>query len=86
MDNLIFSVTDYYGPNLWSTELHDAFPDIDGLYFISRLANQPSVAIFEDRVKLVPAGQPIPLNAHPELSEFLAKAGIEIAPDGSCFE
>ncbi|MCY0854896.1 RES family NAD+ phosphorylase [Cupriavidus sp. D39] len=38
MDARVFSVTDYLGPNLWSSALHAAFPRIDGLYFQSRLA------------------------------------------------
>ncbi|SPS02527.1 RES family NAD+ phosphorylase [Cupriavidus taiwanensis] len=32
MDARVFSVTDYLGPNLWSSALHAAFPWIDGLY------------------------------------------------------
>lgn len=55
MDARVFSVTDYLGPNLWSSALHAAFPRIDGLYFHSRLAGEPSVAIFDDRARLVPA-------------------------------
>jgi len=80
MDGRMLTVTDYLGPNLWSSALHAAFPEIDGLYFRSRLANAPSVAVFGDRTRLALAGLPIPLMDLPELPAFLDANGIGIAP------
>ena len=80
MDARVFSVTDYLGPNLWSSALHAAFPRIDGLYFQSRLAGEPSVAIFDDRAQLVPASTPTPLFDFPELGPYLTANQIALAP------
>lgn len=80
MDGRVLTVTDYLGPNLWSSALHAAFPLIDGLYFRSRLANAPSVAVFDDRIRLSLAGPPMPLVDFPELPAFLDENGIDIAP------
>lgn len=84
MDNRIFSTADYRGPNLWSAAIRDAFPDLDGLYFTSRFANEPSVAVF-DRARLVPRGTPIPLLEFPLLADFLDAYGIGLAPGGDCW-
>lgn len=78
MDARVFSVTDYMGPNLWSSALHQAFPEVDGIYFISRLANEPSVAVF-DRAKLVATDAPIPLHRFHLLPAFLDQNCIAIA-------
>ncbi|MFS8931265.1 RES family NAD+ phosphorylase [Cupriavidus taiwanensis] len=80
MDARVFSVTDYLGPNLWSSALHAAFPRIDGLYFHSRLAGEPSVAIFDDRARLVPVSTPTPLLDFPELGPYLTANQIALAP------
>lgn len=80
MDSRVFAVTNYRGPNLWSSALHGAFPDIDGLCFPSRLAGERSVAIFEDRVRLEVSGSPLPLLEVPELPAFLEANGICLAP------
>jgi len=80
MDARVFSVTDYLGANLWSSALHAAFPRIDGLYFQSRLAGEPSVAIFDDRAPLVPTGMPTPLFDFPELGPYLTANLIGLAP------
>ncbi|WP_341249794.1 RES family NAD+ phosphorylase [Cupriavidus pauculus] len=79
MDNRILSTADYRGPNLWSAAIHAAYPDIDGLYFTSRFANEASVAIF-DRVRIVAQGEPIPLAQFPLLPAFLESYDIGIAP------
>lgn len=57
MDNRVLSTADYRGPNLWSRAIHASFPDLDGLYFTSRFANEPSVAIF-DRAQCWHVGSP----------------------------
>jgi hypothetical protein len=80
MDARVFSVTDYLGPNLWSSALHAAFPRIDGLYFQSRLAGEPSVAIFDDRAQLVLPGMPTRLFDFPGLGPYLAANQIGLAP------
>ncbi|GMG95029.1 hypothetical protein RN01_21355 [Cupriavidus sp. SHE] len=79
MDNRVLTTTDYRGPNLWSAAIFDAYPGIDGIYFTSRFANEPSVAIF-DRAPLIPRGAPIPLARFPLLPDFLARNDIGIAP------
>ncbi len=61
MDNPILTVADYRGPNRLSRAIHDAFPDLDGLYFTSRFANEPSVAIF-NRASMLARGAPVPLD------------------------
>ncbi len=78
-DNRVLSVADYRGPNLWSTAIYQAFPHLDGLYFVSRFANVPCVAIF-DRARLAIRGTPVPLTKHPLLEGFLDHYQISIAP------
>lgn len=79
IDNRVLSTADYRGPNLWSGAIHDAYPDIDGIYFTSRFANEPSVAIF-DRAPLLPRGRPVPLDRFYMLPGFLDDYNIGIAP------
>lgn len=81
MDNRIFTVGEYLGPNLWSTAIYQAFPDIDGLYFTSRYANEPSVAIF-DRAPLIAREASIPLLRFHMLPMYLEANQIGIAPPG----
>lgn len=80
MDERRPAVTNYLGPNLWSSALHAAFPQIDDLYLRSRLANAPSVAVFEDRLRLTVAGPPMPVIDFPEWPPFQDENGIAIAP------
>lgn len=81
MDNSVLTTTaaHYRGPNLWSSAIYQAYPDIDGIYFTSRIANEQSVAIF-DRAPLIPRGAPIPLARFHLLPAFLARYDIGIAP------
>ncbi|MFP3756311.1 RES family NAD+ phosphorylase [Cupriavidus sp. SIMBA_020] len=79
MDNRVLSTADYRGPNLWSRAIHDAFPDLDGIYFTSRFANEPSVAIF-DRAPMKARGGPVPLGRFYLLPGFLDTYNIGIAP------
>ncbi|AOY97839.1 hypothetical protein BKK79_37825 (plasmid) [Cupriavidus sp. USMAA2-4] len=81
MDNRVLSTTahNYRGPNLWSVAIHDAYPNIDGIYFTSRFANEASVAIF-DRAPLIARGDPIPLVKFHQLRGFLAKYDVGIGP------
>lgn len=81
MDNRVLSTADYRGPNLWSRAIHDAFPGLDGIYFTSRFANEPSVAIF-DRAPMVARGAPVPLDRFHLLPDFLNTYNIGIAPSG----
>ena len=85
MDNRVLSTADYWGPNLWSRAIHDAFPHVDGLYFTSRFANEPSVAIF-DRAPMVARGDPVPLDRFYMLSSFLDAYSIGIAPPADAWQ
>lgn len=78
-DIRVLSVEDYRGPNLWSSAIYEAFPHLDGLYFMSRYTNAPSVAIFE-RARLVARGEPVPLAKYHQLPGFLDRYQIGIAP------
>lgn len=79
MDNRVLTTTDYRAPNLWSRAIHDAFPQVDGIYFISRFGNEPSVAIF-DRAPIVARSNPVPLARFHLLAGFLDAYNIGIAP------
>jgi len=79
MDNRVLSTADYRGPNLWSRAIHAAFPHVDGLYFTSRFANEPSVAVF-DRAPMIARGGPVPLDRFYLLPDFLNAYNIGIAP------
>jgi len=81
MDNRVFSVDDYRGPNLWSTAIYQAYPDIDGIYFTSKYANEASVAIF-DRAPLIIREGPIPLLQFHMLPAYLETCRVDIAPAG----
>ena len=82
MDNRVLTTTDYRGPNLWSSAIYQAYPHIEGIYFTSRFANEPSVAVF-DRVRLIQRGNPIPLLHFHLLPEFLDRYKIGLAPPSS---
>lgn len=84
MDNRVLTTTDYRGPNLWSSAIYKAYPHIEGIYFTSRFANEPSVAVF-DRVRLIQRGNPIPLLRFHMLPEFLDRNKIGLAPSSNCW-
>ncbi|WP_245964737.1 RES domain-containing protein [Trinickia dinghuensis] len=78
----VLSVPDYTVPNLWSLAIHNNVHGLDGIYFVSRYANAPSVAVFSDRAVLVPRGDSIPPARHRALPGFLDRYEIGIAPGG----
>jgi hypothetical protein len=78
-DNRVLAVSDYATPNLWGAAIHDNPANFDGIYFVSRFANQPSIGIFSDRAALVRRGESIPLAAYPELASFLDRFDIGLA-------
>ncbi|ALD93718.1 hypothetical protein CR3_4546 [Cupriavidus gilardii CR3] len=82
MDNRVLTTTDYRGPNLWSSAIYRAYPHIEGIYFTSRFANEPSVAVF-DRVRMIQRGASIPLLRFHMLPEFLDRNGIGLAAPSS---
>lgn len=75
----ILSVADYRMPNRWSSAIHRHPRGVDGIYFLSRYASRPSVALY-DRVKMATAGPPVPLLHHPELGPFLDRHAIGLHP------
>jgi len=72
----IASVSNYQAPNRWSKALYDHPKMYDGLYFLSRYSNMPSVALF-DRVE-VTVEQTIRLTADPRLPTFLERYDIAV--------
>jgi len=78
-DGRVVTVNDYTAPNLWGAAIHDNPGQFDGIYFVSRFANQPSMAFFSDRAALVRRGDSIPLVAHPALAPFLDRFNIGLA-------
>lgn len=78
-DAQVLSVPNYVVPNLWSLAIHDNAAELDGIYFRSRYANAPSVAVFSDRAQLIQRGLSTPLITHPELPGFLDRFNIGIA-------
>ncbi|MFK4448495.1 hypothetical protein ABH944_008537 [Caballeronia udeis] len=78
-DTRVLAVGDYATPNLWGAAIHDNPANFDGIYFVSRFANQPSIGIFSDRAVLVRRGESIPLAAYPELAPFLDRFNIGLA-------
>ena len=75
----ILSDPDYTAPNAWSMAIFGHPQQLDGIYFRSRYANAPSIAIF-DRCQLRQLGPAIPLPAFPELGPFLDAYEIGLAP------
>lgn len=69
----------YAVPNLWSKAVYDHPDNFDGIYFRSRYANAPSIAIF-DRCSVVQRGPAVPLLASPYLGPFLDHHGIVLTP------
>jgi hypothetical protein len=74
-DGRILSTGDYRVPNLWSSAVYAHPKNVDGIYFRSRFAAQPCVALF-DRIEIVARGTPLPLMDAPELEAFLDKYSI----------
>lgn len=75
----VLATPDYGAPNLWSRAVHDHPARVDGIYFVSRYANEASVALF-DRVGLAAMGVPVPLLECVELERFLAQHQIALVP------
>lgn len=69
-DNTVMSMNDYTVPNKWSLAVHSHPEKFDGIYFRSRYANEPCVALF-DRVEMIARGAAIPILACSELDAFL---------------
>jgi len=70
---------DYEASNAWSMAMFDHPQHLDGIYFRSRYANAPSIAIFE-RCAVIQRGAAVPLLESPELGPFLDRYGIGLAP------
>ncbi|WP_293048163.1 RES family NAD+ phosphorylase [Pandoraea sp.] len=79
MDNRVLSTVNYRAPNLWSSAIYRAFPDLDGIWFTSRFANEPSVAVF-DRTQLIERDPPVRLDRHPLLPAWMERYGVGITP------
>jgi hypothetical protein len=72
----IASVSDYEIPNLWSKAFHDHPKKYDGIYFLSRYSNMPSVALF-DHVDMT-VERTVPLLADYRLPSFLDRYDIAV--------
>jgi hypothetical protein len=72
----ISAVSDYFAPNRWSKAFYDHPEEYDGLYFLSRFSNMPSVALF-DRVEAT-LGETMRLSADPRLPAFLDRYQIAL--------
>ncbi|MDB5963340.1 MAG: hypothetical protein JWP59_4634 [Massilia sp.] len=68
----------YGESNAWSLAVHNHPQTVDGIYFRSRYANAPSIALFEDRVMMVPKEPPTVLPASPHLAPFLNRFQVEL--------
>jgi len=71
----VLSDPEYAAPNLWSKALHDHPEQVDGIYFRSRYANEPSVAIF-DHVDVIKDGDPTELLKSDEMGKYLDRYDI----------
>lgn len=71
----ILSDPNYLIPNRWSLAIEGHPEGVDGIYFISRYANQASVAIF-DRTLLTQDGLSIKLIDSPEMAAYLDRYDI----------
>lgn len=74
--SVISACTDYFAPNHWSKGFFDHPKEYDGLYFLSRFSNLPSVALF-DRVETT-VDETIKLLADPRLPDFLDRYNIAL--------
>lgn len=75
----VVSDPDYHASNRWSKAVFDHPGNFDGIYFLSRYANQPSIAIF-DRCPLIQHGPAVPLLSSPHLGPFLDEYDIILTP------
>ena len=75
----VLATPDYRVPNLWSRAVHEHSAGVDGIYFVSRFANEASVALF-DRAPLMVRGEPVPLLDCPQLERFLEQYDIVLVP------
>lgn len=71
----ILATGDYRLPNLWSSAIHAHPERVDGIYFRSRYANEPCVALF-DRANLLACASPVALTRFPGLGAFLDQYNI----------
>jgi len=74
-NGLILSTSDYRVPNMWSSAVYTHPDNVDGIYFRSRFAAEPCVALYE-RAGITTRGKAVPLMDTPELGPFLDKYGI----------
>jgi hypothetical protein len=75
----VVSDPDYFASNRWSKAVYDHPGNFDGIYFTSRYANQPSIALF-DRSPVVPRGPAVSLLSSPYLGPFLDQYDIVLTP------
>jgi hypothetical protein len=71
----ILAISDYRVPNMWSSAVYAHPENVDGIYFRSRFAAEPCVALYE-RAGITTRGNAVPLMDAPELGPFLDKYGI----------
>lgn len=74
----VLSDPDYSASTAWSYAVFAHPQGLDGIYFRSRYANAPSIALF-DRAQVMANGAPVNLLNSPLLPEFLDKYGIILA-------
>lgn len=70
----------YVESNEWSLAIHNHPEQVDGIYFRSRYANAPSVALFDDRARVQRRGKSVPLLDSPYLSTFLVHYAVDLRP------
>ncbi|HEY1042624.1 MAG TPA: RES domain-containing protein [Telluria sp.] len=75
----VLATPDYAAPNQWSLAVHRHPEQVDGIYFVSRYANEASVALF-DRVPVSARGAPVPLLECAQLEGFLQQHEIALVP------
>ena len=75
----VLAAPDCAAPRLWSRAVHDHPVRVDGIYFVSRFANEPSLALF-DRTRLAACGAPVPLMECAGMEQFLQRHEIAIVP------
>lgn len=68
----------YVVSNAWSLAIHSHPEQVDGVYFRSRYANAPSVALFSDRAQVARIGNAEPLLASPHLLPFLTRFIVDL--------
>lgn len=68
----------YVVSNAWSLAIHSHPEQVDGIYFRSRYANAPSIALFGDRAQVAKIGDAVPLLASPYLLPFLTHFIVDL--------